>query len=283
MTQHLAVEPASRDVVVNGIRLRYWEWEGGGPTLVLLHSSGSFGRVWDWVAAELAPSYRLLAPDQRGHGDSDEGRGNAAEDYAADLEALAAQLGLGRFALVGHSLGGRVGIVYAAQHPERVSHLVLAGGPHYASLVPGSDVEHWRQSAERMRNRPKRVGSVDEARAALRAAAPQLGDAAIEQQLRFSMREAADGTLEWKANGDWVAGGLDHALDDLSGYAKRIECPVLIVRAGKSWELTPERMPTVQAMFPTSRTVTLEGAVNNLQLEKPRELAAAIRESLASP
>lgn len=279
----MPAEPKSKRVSVNGLTLHYWDWESNGPTLIMLHQSSGFGRVWDWVAQELHPDYRILALDQRGHGDSDKPAGGySGQDYASDLEGFMDALGIQRCVLVGNSLGVRVGIIYTAQHPERVSHLVLVGGPHYAFLFEGEDLDWWKNRAQEMRTGPRRFPSAAEAMQALHAARPSFSQEALEHVIRYNMNHYPDGSVEWKYDPVHVAEGLEHVPDNLVPYITQLTCPILALRAEKSWELTPERMPKVEALFPTARWVTITGAVYTLQLEKPREVAQAIRDFLAA-
>src|SRR5436305_3572561 len=149
--------PLSQRVTVNGFSMHYWEWPGSGPTIVCLHPSGFYGRIWEWVAQRLSPDYRVLAIDQRGHGLSEQpSGGNATVDYAADVAAFCAAAGLDRVVIAGHSLGARSGMVFAAEHPERVLALALVGGPHFGTIAPGEDVDYWRGQSERMRQRARR-------------------------------------------------------------------------------------------------------------------------------
>ena len=277
-----AAEPLSATLRVNGFDMHYWEWPGSKPNLVCLHPSGHYGRIWERVAQQLAPQFDVLAPDQRGHGDS--GRppsGNSAADYAADVEALAAGRDLGRVVVVGHSLGARAAMVHAAEHSERVSHVILVGGPHYSTLEAGADVDHWRGSSDTMRQRPRQIASAATAAELLRASYPRFTEADVQHAVRFNTQPAAGGGLEWKYEPTWVANGLMHALDDLTGYAARIRCPVLILRAKGSWELTPERMPKVVGVFSGAQVtvIDLDGSAN-LEVEAPDAVAAAIRNFL---
>ena len=275
-------EPASRYVNVNGFKLHYWEWPGQGRAIVFLHPSGFYGRIWEWVAEDLSPDFRVLALDQRGHGDSTvpADGGSAADHYAGDVEAFAQAVGLDRFDLGGHSLGARGGMVYAALHPERLHTLLLVGGPHYSTIHPGADVEYWQNNSNSMRVRAKRYDSAEGPRAILRASYPQFTDAAIEHCVRHNTNTLPDGWVEWKYDPPFVADGLTHALDDLRPHAAKVACPTLILRAEKSWELTDERMPEVQGLFPTGQTITIPGARANLELEASHEVAAHIRNFL---
>jgi pimeloyl-ACP methyl ester carboxylesterase len=278
--------PESQRVDLPDVSLHFWEWAGDPPPIVCLHPSSHYGRIWEWVAERLAPACRVIAPDQRGHGDS--GRppsGASAEDYAADVEALAEKLGLERFVLAGHSLGARTGMVYAALHPARLSHLILVGGPHYSTIHPGADVEYWQNNARNTAARPPRQPTPDAAVEALRTQYPQFSEAALQHVVEHNTRALPDGGVAWKYDPAFVAEGLKHALDDLRPYAARVSCPVLILRPEMSWELTEQRMPEVESVFsacPSLRTVTIGGAVGNLELEKPDEVARAVRDWLAA-
>src|SRR2546423_5524692 len=111
---------------MDGLRLHYRDW--GNPAaapLRLLHGSYMWAGIWDTFARAIADRYRVLALDLRGHGESDHASDYAVERVLADLEALVEHVGLARFPLVGYSVGGRLGCVYAARHPERVERLVM--------------------------------------------------------------------------------------------------------------------------------------------------------------
>jgi pimeloyl-ACP methyl ester carboxylesterase len=274
--------PLSQHVSVNGFDMHYWEWPGRGPTIVCLHPSGFYGYIWEWVAQRLSPDYRVLAVDQRGHGLSRQPPdGNATVDYAADVEGFCEAVGLERVVVAGHSLGSRSGMVFAAQHPERVLALALVGGPHFGTIVPGEDVDYWQQQSARMRQRARRYASLVAARQVIREQYPFYSDAAVDHVAEHNTNRLADGGVEWLYEPAWVADGLLHATDDLRSYAADLKCPVLILRAEKTWELTPQRMPEVERVFPNARIVTIANTTQNLELEAPDRVADNIRAFLA--
>src|ERR1700722_8515876 len=97
-----------------------------GPMLVLLHGFTHTGASWDPVVAELDGSYRVLAPDIRGHGEASDVEPVTLEGVIEDVAAL---VGDERFALAGYSMGARIALhVALALGPERVQRLVLVGG-----------------------------------------------------------------------------------------------------------------------------------------------------------
>ncbi|MDP3859648.1 MAG: alpha/beta hydrolase [Stagnimonas sp.] len=110
--------------LVNGARLRYVD-QGQGPPLLLIHGLGASHADWDQQIAALSRIFRVIAPDLRGHGDSDAQGPYSVERFATDLFQLVEQLGLGAHALIGHSMGGAVAMQMAILRPERIVKLVL--------------------------------------------------------------------------------------------------------------------------------------------------------------
>jgi pimeloyl-ACP methyl ester carboxylesterase len=110
----------------HGLELHVLEWSQEGVPLVLLHGLGNEAHLWDDFVPAVAPHYRVLALDQRGHGDSDwdpEARYDA-ESMTDDLESVLRAFDIDRLVLVGFSMGGRVAMTFAGRHPERLAGLV---------------------------------------------------------------------------------------------------------------------------------------------------------------
>jgi pimeloyl-ACP methyl ester carboxylesterase len=105
--------------------------QGDGPPVLLVHAVGDSGRAFLPLLRHLPPRLRCLAPDQRGHGDAAKPEsGYTVADYVQDLVRFLDRRGLESVAVVGSSSGGLVSQRLAADHPDRVTALVLAGVPH---------------------------------------------------------------------------------------------------------------------------------------------------------
>ena len=115
-----------RRVQAGTVRLAYRTWgPAGAPPLVLLHALGEQSSDWAPVAQALASSWRVYAPDLRGHGASDWAGPYTIEQLATDLAAFLDALELEQVALGGHSIGAPPAYLYAARHPGRVTRLIL--------------------------------------------------------------------------------------------------------------------------------------------------------------
>ena len=114
------------NIITNGVRLHV-EDHGQGPTvLVFLHYWGGSSRTWRDVIGALGSGVRCIAIDQRGWGQSDAPAGGyALADLAADAEGVISAVGLERYILVGHSMGGKVVQLIASRRPAGLQGLVL--------------------------------------------------------------------------------------------------------------------------------------------------------------
>ncbi len=124
---------------MRGLRFHFREWscpKAEAQDLVLLHGFTGHARSWDALAQAMSADYRVLALDQRGHGETEWAPPDqyGAAHMVADLEAFIAALGLHRMVLLGLSMGGNVAIHYAGQQPETLERLVIIDiGPEIAA------------------------------------------------------------------------------------------------------------------------------------------------------
>jgi pimeloyl-ACP methyl ester carboxylesterase/glyoxylase-like metal-dependent hydrolase (beta-lactamase superfamily II) len=114
-------------VTVAGLKLHWLDYGGEGETVVALHGLLQNARAFDAIAPLLVPKFRLVALDLRGRGDSSWGPHDAYQwrYYLFDLNGFLDSLGLERFAVLGTSLGGTLGMIYAMGHANRVTRLVM--------------------------------------------------------------------------------------------------------------------------------------------------------------
>jgi len=274
------LEPMTKDVTLaNGLKMRYYEWPGTGPNLVLLHPSSGYGRMWDMTASFLGGHFRVFALDQRGHGDT--GRpdgGYTAEEYAEDLHTFLEMTGLGRAIVAGHSLGGRVAQVFAATYPEQTTAIILVGGPHYANFFQERDrVTTVLQGAHRMLDSQTEFPAAEAALSYLRDFRPTDSDEMRRHRIVHNTRSLPDGGLAFKYDKVRVAQGLTHIADNLRIYAEKVTCPVAIIRGSRSTHLTREDAERITPFWKNARIIEVDGDYA-LEMENPQGLAHAIQD-----
>lgn len=126
---------------IHTARIRYLD-KGNGPTLLLIHGLGATHADWQKQIDFFARVFRVIAPDLRGHGDS-EGEGPYTVDrLATDCSQLLDVLKIGPFFVMGHAMGGAIAMQLALFKPERVKKLVLADT--LPSFVPNTFKKRWQ-------------------------------------------------------------------------------------------------------------------------------------------
>ena len=270
-----------RTVILQGQRFHYTEWgEATAPALVLLHGVTGHARTWDDEAGALASRYRVLALDQRGHGDSDPA---ADGDYtvaamADDLAAFADTLGLARLSIVGLSMGGRVAIAFGGQHWSRVDRLVVV------DIGPDISEAGRVRVGTLLAQAPELFTSLEEAIAFGRATSPRYTEAMLRHRVRHGTRPVAGG-FAWKydrALRDAVRSGKWRDPIDLWPLWRAIACPILLVRGADSDVLSAENAKQMLAENRAARLVEVAGAGHTVPGDQPAAFRALLDEFLAA-
>ena len=270
------MEPREREIKLGGLRFHYLECgRAVAPSLILLHGFTGHARTWDHVAAPLADRFRVLALDQRGHGDSDwalDGDYRIAS-MARDLAAFAEALCPAPFGLVGLSMGGRVAMAYAGSHPGRVERLVLVDiGPEIAP-------DGLTRIRTTVGNIPDELASEEQAYLLLRAASPRYSEPLLRHRIKHGFHRLPDGRLAWKYDKVLRAQAREDLRDvpDLWPDLARIDCPTLIVRGIESDVLSPQIAKRMLETLKNGRLVEIPDAGHTVPGDQPEAFLAALR------
>jgi pimeloyl-ACP methyl ester carboxylesterase len=268
----------------HGNAIHVVEWSRDGVPLVLVHGFGNEAHIWDDLAKLVAPHYRVLAIDQRGHGDSahDPELRYDYEHLVADLEAVTAALGIQRLVLVGHSLGGRAAMLFAGKHPERMAGLVIVDS------APEFDVRgttRIRQEAEARGDGS--MASVAEYQRLLAHNFPAGRPEALARMAQHELRPCGDGRWVRKVDPKFHAGRpRDEAearereqevTKQLWDALAKIPCPTLVVRGAASDVMSPEvadRM--VDEVLPNGKLAVVPQAAHSVMTDNPEGFNQAV-------
>lgn len=239
----------------------------GAPALVFLHYYAGSRRAWDGVAAALAapPSgaaRRCVAADLRGFGDSPAPpTGYAVADSADDGAALVAALGLDRYVLVGHSMGGKCAMALAARRPPGLAGLVLVA-PSPPTPEPMTD----ESRAHTLASYGDRAAAVATARRiTVRPLAPPL----FEQVVADSLRTARPAWDAWMRTG---------SREDISARMPRVDVPTLLVAGGADPVMDRGMLEReVRDRIRGARMTVVDGVGHLVPYEAPDELAGHVR------
>ena len=269
------VEPQDRDVSANGLRIHYLDWgtEGRQPIL-FLHGALQQAHSWDFVALSLCQDYRVLALDARGHGDSQWAPDGdySLDAHLGDLEGFVGALGLEKFILVGHSMGGRNAYVYASRHPDQVKALAIVdSGPRMRSQGEAR-IRQFRELPDELDSYQEFATRVQEYTG--RPRKHVLG------ALKYSIRRRPDGKWSWKYDkllrtpGFRPTGWPEETLwECVAG----VRCPTLIVRGRDSDVFTPEVMDRMLQTIPQSSSAVVPRAGHLVAGDNPSGFLEALR------
>ncbi|TMQ15627.1 MAG: alpha/beta hydrolase [Deltaproteobacteria bacterium] len=272
--------------LATGLTYHVYEWGQDTPgelTFVLIHGFSDLGYTWSEVAERLAPHGHVVAPDMRGHGDTDWiGPGGYYHymDYLADLDDVIRQLARPRVVLAGHSMGCGIASYYAGTRPQRIAALALFEGigPPDMTGRDGPDrtaawIDTWRTARSQQRVMP----SVEDAARRMRKHDDRL-DAA--QALRLAERgtRPVDGGVTWKHDPlHRTMGPYPFRVELAIKYWQRITCPVIIADGADSRLTLPaDERARRRACFANHRHVVVPDAGHMITRHQPARVAELI-------
>ncbi len=285
--------PTSHSYFSQRLRLHYVDW--GNPEvapLLMVHGGRDHCRNWDWVAQSLRQEWHVIAPDLRGHGDSQWMVGGAYQlhDYTYDIAQLLDQTGFLPVNIVAHSLGGAVSMLYAGLRPENVRRLVVIEGwgwtlekerKRHAAPVEarvGKWLDRTRSSSGRQ---PRRYPSIENAFHRMQEANPHLTPEQARHLTVHGVNRNEDGTYSWKFdNYTRISAPFGLPEEDRHALWSRITCPTLLVRGTESWASDPQEDGRV-AHFADVRVASMKGAGHWVHHDQLDNFLALTREFLA--
>jgi pimeloyl-ACP methyl ester carboxylesterase len=230
-------------------------------------------RTWDTVARELASTYRVLVPDQRGCGQSAWAADYMNQRMLDDLAAFIDALQITRCTLIGMSGGGATAIGYAAQHPKRVERLVAL-----ECFTEGSEtgdeayLRVMRDHLAQMHTIPQTFADLDEAVVAWRPLAPHAAAGELRRWMQACLARRDDGRWAWPYDPAFrrpgPEGRLVPPMAELFSRLARVQCPTLLLVGADSWMVVPTEHAA--AINPRVSTVRIPNADHWVQLDNPR-------------
>ncbi len=270
------LSPKDKFITANGLGLHYLDWGRRGATsMVLLHGLCGHAHYWDFFARSMSQDYRVLALDQRGHGDSSWAGSYGPRDYVVDLEALVAKLGLNDIVLIGHSMGGINAIIYAARHPDQVSRLVIIDiGPEICAAGVQRLLKEWGKG-------PEAFGSEEEAIQYVKQILPRYSEAFAQHQVRYGLTSDELGKLRFKFDKAIFNGEL-RSPQWLWEYLEQVICPTLVVHGAESDVLLAEVAQRMASTLALGSVVDIDRAGHSIPGDNPTAFEGAVRKFLKS-
>lgn len=247
--------------------------QGAGPPLILLH--GLFGSLSNWLAVVrwLAASFTVYALDLRNHGDSFHSDDCSFVAMAEDVRAFMSAHAWKRVTLVGHSLGGKVAMQFAAGYPQQVTCLVVV------DMAP-------RAYAPALENIFEGLLAVDFENCAtikdvVAAMAKHIPCRMTRRFLAKNLARGRDGRLYWKINLPAVAANRREVYRAVDIHHS-INHPTLFVRGADSDHITDDDNILIRRLFPRSRIVSVPHAGHFVHIDAPKAFCRILLDFLSA-
>jgi pimeloyl-ACP methyl ester carboxylesterase len=285
--------PTSHTYFSQRLRLHYVDWGNAAKRpLLMIHGGRDHCRNWDWAAEALRDDWHIIAPDLRGHGDSQwspDGSYTMA-GYIYDLAQLIHQQQLAPVTIIAHSLGGHIALRYAGIYPETVAKLVAIEGlgPSPAAMAErgkkgiAERMDAWIREQRMLAGRlPRRYASIEDAFRRMQEENPHLSAAQARHLTVQGVNQNEDGTYSWKFD-NYVRAfpPYDMRGKDIADLWSRITCPVLLLYGKESRAGDPVADGRA-GLFASARAVGVERAGHWLHHDRLDEFLRVVRDFLA--
>jgi esterase len=274
------------EVRVNGVRLAFLEWAGAGPAVVCLPGTGLVAPMWKDLGPALAPAYRVLAVDPRGHGASEQAEsGYSVGQFALDLIAFLEVAVDGPAIVAGHSFSASVAVHATIMRPDLVARLIFVDPSFFKRR---EDVDHLVGTREELIARAQARPRTWESRAALLAglARRQLYKHWRPDHLRcyaeYGSRVDPDGTVRLTFDGAIEARVYESQDAGIWPELSQIPCPSLFLRGAHSLAMRDDLVQEALTLIPDCTFVTLPRSGHFLPMENPEGVRAAVLEWLGN-
>lgn len=239
---------------------------GEGQPMVILHGLFGFSDNWQTHAKKLAEFYRVILVDLRNHGHSEWSNDFSYDLMAEDIKELFDDLGLRKVILIGHSMGGKVAMLFAQKYDEYLEKLVVvdigvkAYPMHHQHILAGMHAI----DLEKIKVR-------SEAEAILKE---HIDSDGVRQFLLKNLYWKEKGQLAWRMNLSVLEREMENILSALP--EKEVMLPTLFIRGELSNYILDEDFDQIEEMFPDSDLITINGAGHWVHAEAPDEFMDAV-------
>jgi esterase len=249
----------------------YFKQFGNGDPLIILH--GLFGCWNNWypIAKALSKRFGVFVVDQRNHGRSFHSSRFDYDDLAADVGRFMETQELSRASLLGHSMGGKTALRFAAMFPERVARLVIvdvahkAQAPCYAAAIEAL----WELD----------LGSLERLKQAEECLRPQIPEIGLRLFLLKNLEPAQAGGFRWKVNLEAIRCHYEALCGPVA--VSLFMKPCLFIRGGDSDFVRDTDWPEVKRLFPRAELMTIGGAGHWVHVDAKEAVLRAIEAFLA--
>lgn len=259
---------------------------GQGPVLIILH--GLFGSSDNWItiAKKLEGIITVIFPDLRNHGQSPHTSSHTYKDMTDDLVLLCEALNIGKASILGHSMGGKVAMMFAADYPEKINNLIVA------DIAPKSYTQEINpiKNSEENELIPQLMDKLDLKTYTTRREINQflalnLDKSEFRQFIMKNISRNSNDRFEWKFNLPVLRDSMEIILRDVNKewFIDRkpiLDYPVTFIRGLKSEYILDNDIPSIKNIYPEAKIVDIPNAGHWIHFEQPDLFLKALTEAI---
>lgn len=259
----------------------FYRTKGEGTPLFIFHGLYGSSDNWMQIAKMIPDQYQVVSVDLRNHGASPHAPEHSYEEMVSDIAWLFHELEIDKAHVLGHSMGGKVAMAFAADYPEKILSLTVADiAPRNYLRNPASAIQY---------NFHKKILNTLYNLDLMNFATRKDVDNAIKNEIpevlvrQFILKNLTrvNKKFEWKINVPVLKANLDHIISgiDFEDYEDRIpitQYPVLFIKGELSGYIQEEDMQAIQTMYPEATVLTIPNTTHFLHAEKPEEFAKVL-------
>lgn len=245
---------------------------GSGPPLVILHGLYGSSDNWVTIAKKLGNTFTVYLPDQRNHGQSPHSDLHDYDSMRDDLYELVKDLGISKFFLAGHSMGGKTAAAFAIKWPEMLNGLLIADISPFAGQPNAARAYEQHLSILEAMNDINL--SLMKSRAEVEHALNEKIDSEkITGFLMKNLQRTTDNKFVWRINVSSLLMNLDRIMEGIdrqSALSKQVHgFPVIFLKGTESDYLLPSDYDDIKKLFPSAEIIKIKNAGHWLHADQP--------------
>lgn len=248
----------------------HYRIKGKGEPLVILHGLYGMSDNWMSVARHFEDRYQVVLPDLRNHGHSEFHPEHTYQAMVEDVKELIDSLQLEHVYLMGHSMGGKVAMLFALAYPERVKKLIVVD----ISPKNYSNATNFGQETTNHANIIQKLIQHDIAKCESREEIdllyrPAFSNDALRMFLLKNIQRTKNGSFRWQINLPVLQQFLPHIMDGFTGENRESKVDALFIRGGESPYIVPDDLYYIKKFFPNAQIVTIDKAGHWVHAQQP--------------
>ena len=256
--------------------------EGDGPVIVIIHGLYGSSDNWMSIGKKLSENHAVYIPDMRNHGRSPFAEENSYNDMRSDLAEFFETHKIERATLLGHSMGGKAAMWFAADYPEKIQKLVIAdiAPKDYTKMKERSQYNMHRSFLTAMQKVDfDKVRSRDDANEMLKGTIP---DTRIRRFLLKNLtKDKIEKKYRWRINVDILFKYLEEIVGGVNTdwFDDRLpitEYPVIFIRGMNSNYIMQEDIELIKNIYPEAGITEISDTGHWLHAENPKKFMEAV-------